>query len=266
MDVVSPAKKPGALSAYVLFSSSKGNSVFLSDGETSVLIDAGKTPSAIAAALGEIGHGLEEIDAVFVTHEHRDHTSALPALCKKHPFPVYLREECAEELSRLHAAPEDARPFSGGICIDVGRLHIESFPTPHDSRASVGYTVRCGDLRLGLATDMGHMSRAVFEALSGCDAVIIESNYDAEMLKNGKYPPYLQRRIRSATGHLSNDECAEVLPLLYKGGVRRFMLAHLSEENNRPEIALRTSSEALSRAGITADVLAAAPAAVRKLL
>lgn len=266
MDVFAPAKKAGSFSAYVLFSSSKGNSVFLSNGETSVLIDGGKTPAAIAEALGKIGHSIDEIDAVFVTHEHRDHVSALPALCKKRPIPVYLREECAGELSRMGVQLPLARPFSGGISIDVGRLHIESFPTPHDSRASVGYTVTCGDLRLGLSTDMGHLSRAVFDALSSCDAVIIESNYDTELLKNGKYPPYLKRRIRSATGHLSNEECAETLPLLYKGGVRRFMLAHLSEENNRPEIALRASSDALSRAGITAGLDVASPTGAKRFI
>ena len=235
-----------------LYSGSKGNSVFFSAGGTSILIDAGKSATALASALREIGSSVDKISAVFVTHEHCDHISALDVLSKRSSIPIHIME--------LSATSFDRRPDSYAhnvmirhkelFCETVGSLTVKAFRTPHDSRMSVGYRIEFddGDRRrsIGIATDIGHISPEVRDGLSGCETVVLESNHDVTMLMEGRYPHDLKKRILSPRGHLSNTDSAAFALDLARGGTKSFLLAHLSEENNRPEIAFDEVSSALS--------------------
>ena len=237
---------------YTLFSGSKGNCVYLKAGGSRVLIDAGRSLGAINKALQLVGSNINQIDAVVVTHEHSDHVSALSMMMARHGIPVHMTEKTArayEAKNRFTASTIVTHPTEYEI--EVGDFSISSFPTPHDSADSVGYLVCAGDETVGYATDMGCPTKEVLEKLTGCSRVIIESNYDEQMLRTGPYPQFLKSRILSKRGHMSNDGCARLVCSLASRGVRSFILAHLSENNNLPEVALRTSCDALCAAGHT---------------
>ena len=190
------------------------------------------------------------IAAIFVTHEHSDHVCGLKILTKRYGIPVFASPGTLEALLEADAlsGAYDAIPEEG---MEAAGMWVEAFRTSHDSRESLGYRVCTpDDRRLAVATDMGYMSDTVRFALSGCDLVQIESNHDVRMLENGPYPYYLKRRILADTGHLSNEVCAASLPGLAESGTTRFYLAHLSKDNNTPEVAYITSQAALNQAGM----------------
>ncbi len=247
---------------YTLYSSSKGNCVYICAPDTRILIDAGGSLRSLQNAMCAVGGALSKLDAVFVTHAHSDHTAALVMLMKKHHIPVHMTEETACDF-RERCAPvcDTVVTHTRHYSETVGSLTVRSFITPHDSAGSVGYTVEGEDFHLGLATDMGYVTEEIFLSLCDCDRVIVESNYDRDMLVYGSDPPILKSRIASRTGHLSNDGCAQLVRALADRGIRNFMLAHLSERNNTPETALRTSCAALSNGGYSHDcsILCAAP-------
>ncbi len=227
---------------FSLYSGSSGNSFLIATPQGSILIDAGKSARRLCSALEAAGVSADEIRAVFVTHEHSDHISALPVFLKKHPIPVHIltssayklaNDPCAAPCLCLHPPLFEER---------VASMHVRSFPTPHDSMGSVGYRIEIGQadgscFRIGYATDIGYITEEIEQGLSGCDAVILESNHDPEMLRTGPYPYELKRRIASRRGHLSNAESAEVAARLCAAGTRGLMLAHLSRENNDPSLA-----------------------------
>ena len=237
----------------MLFSSSKGNCAYIKYGRDEILIDCGASARAIDTALKQIGTSLSNISALFITHEHGDHIKGLPIISKYHSMPIYAPEACCEYLSeningfhRLFALPiADA--------VELKDMAVCAIPTPHDSRGSVGFRIRTGDEKLGYFTDIGHLSEGVLRGLSGCRRVVIESNHDIEMLENGPYPYSLKQRILGSKGHLSNDLCAKLLPHLANHGAESFMLAHLSEENNRPQVAFGTSLDSLQNNGFTVN-------------
>lgn len=247
---------------YTLYSSSKGNSVYIEAPDTRILIDAGGSLRSLENAMCAVGGALSKLDAVFVTHAHSDHTAALALLMKKHHTPVHMTDECAADF-RARCCPicDTVTVHTRHYTETVGSLTVCSFVTPHDSAGSVGYTVTGPDFRLGIATDMGLVTEEIFERLCGCDRVIVEANYDYDMLTYGGDPPALKARISSRTGHLSNDGCSQLVRALADRGIKSFMLAHLSERNNTPETALRAVCAALSHSGHSGDcsVLAAAP-------
>lgn len=225
-----------------LYSGSTGNSFLVGTPAGYLLIDAGKSAKKLCAALEKVGVSPDEIRAIFVTHEHNDHISALAVYLKKHPIPVHALCGCA---SKLGAEPSVA----SCLCLHptvytehVCGMTVTSFPTPHDSCASAGYRIEIprGDgtyLRLGYATDIGYVSKDVEAGLTGCDAVILESNHDVDMLMDGPYPYHLKQRIASRRGHLSNPESAAFAARLCADGTKALMLAHLSQENNTPDTA-----------------------------
>lgn len=240
---------------FVLYSGSGGNSVFIRVGDSAILIDAGKSARALCRALCDIGEDIKNIDAIFITHEHSDHISALEVLSKKNDIPIYITEVSAKLFDFLPDAPIHNRLLRCDVefSAQIGELSVRSFRTPHDSRMSVGYRIEfdnCGErYALGLATDIGYISDNIRENLLGCDAVIIESNHDEEMLMTGPYPRDLKLRVASKRGHLSNRECAEFAMELADSGACAFMLAHLSKENNLPDLAYEETSRALSGRG-----------------
>lgn len=222
-----------------LYSGSKGNSVLIESGNQKILIDAGKSARALCSALAEIGISIDEINAIFITHEHRDHVSALEILLKHHKIPVHIVGISARKLllKGLSVYDELICIHPPVFSVEIGNMKVTSFPTPHDSDFSVGYTIKIGDKTIGYATDIGYISNEIRSALSGCESIVLECNHDEEMLMNGPYPYDLKLRIRSNKGHLSNTACADFASELCFIGTKNILLAHISEENNDPAIA-----------------------------
>ena len=244
------------IKVYTLYSGSSGNCVYISSPGAKILIDAGKSARTLAASLRAAGGELFDIDAIFVTHGHSDHTSALAQLMRQSRLKVHMTEETAAEVrERDRYAVDTIETHPRVYETSVGDLTVRSFATSHDSPGSVGYIVSSPRETLGIATDLGYVTRGIFEKLSKCDRVIIESNYDPTMLRTGSYPYYLKQRISSDHGHLSNDDCARVVSALADAGVRSFLLAHLSAENNTPEKALAASCRALVEGGHKDDTI-----------
>ena len=226
-----------------LYSGSTGNAFLIRTDAGAILIDAGKNAKKLCHALDEAGVSPDEIGAIFITHEHSDHISALPVFLKKHPLPVHILGGSAYRLANDQAVAPHLVLHPPIYMVEVCGMRISSFPTPHDSHASAGYRIDLLDgertyARIGYATDIGFVSHEVETGLWGCDAVILESNYDLEMLHCGPYPYDLKRRIASQRGHLSNPDSAAFAAKLCANGTRALMLAHLSQENNTPELAL----------------------------
>ncbi len=225
-----------------LYSGSEGNSFLIQAPDGCILIDAGKNAKKLSAALADAGVVPEAIRAIFVTHEHNDHISALPVFLKKRSIPVHLPSACAYKLKDAPSVAPHLIPHPPMHTEVIGSMTVTSFPTPHDSRGSVGYRIeiaREGEepFRIGYATDIGYVSHEVEAHLTGCDAVVLESNHDIDMLLCGIYPEVLKQRIFSRRGHLSNPDSAAFAAHLSATGTRSLMLAHLSRENNRPELA-----------------------------
>ena len=245
-----------------LYSGSTGNAAYLETAHARILIDAGKCTRTLISALKEIGVDVHTIDAIFVTHDHNDHTAALEVLTKKHPIPVHILYKSAlrykdtqpEALCaclQMYRCPEDLQ-------VQVGDVTVTAFKTPHDSRDSMGFrfTVNTekGDREIGYATDIGYVSESVRLGLLGCESVVLESNHDEEMLKNGLYPYDLKVRILSRRGHLSNRDCADFAQELCDHGTTHLLLAHLSEHNNLPDIAYDETASVLAGRSVTLEV------------
>lgn len=239
-----------------LYSGSKGNCVLIESEGASILIDAGKSARSLCSALTEIGKNIDDIDAIFITHEHTDHISALEVLLKKHRIPVHIVGISASKmLLRGSFTHEDVLVTHPPVySVEVGDMRITSFPTPHDSEYSVGYRIEIGDACIGYATDVGFVTDEIRAALSGCESVVIEANHDEVMLMEGPYPYDLKLRIRSNRGHLSNRACAELASELALIGTKNILLAHLSEENNEPSIAYDEVWSAIADEGVNLKV------------
>ncbi len=247
-----------------LYSGSSGNAFLIVTSAARILIDAGKNARALMGALNEVGMPIETIDAIFITHDHHDHTSALPVLLKHHPLPVHAVEATAQVIARgaipyVNACLCRHTPL---FCEQVGDMTVRSFITPHDSEFSVGYRIEIPDgqgdvCAIGYATDIGYITDDIRAALTGCESVVLESNHDRDMLMCGPYPYQLKQRILSRYGHLSNDDCAAFAGELATQGLCHLMLAHLSEQNNDPALAYNETLCALGDSGI--DLAIAAP-------
>ncbi len=239
------------MKAYVLFSSSSGNCAYIKHGKEEILIDAGLSAKKISDSLLKLGTNLSNITSIFITHEHIDHIKALNVICRHYRIPVYIPAKSLDFVATsMHWTEELLVENSGGSVREFDGMRITAFDTPHDSLGSVCFRIESEDTTFGYATDIGHLTPDVKKALTGCESVVIESNYDPCMLKNGAYPYATKQRILGNRGHLSNGECASFLPELYKTGTNNFILAHLSENNNKPHIALAESRGALGANGI----------------
>lgn len=253
---------------YTLASSSKGNSVYVRLGDDEILIDAGISCKRLCEALKSLDTDISRIKAIFVTHEHSDHVAGLETVAKKYNIPIHLTEPSA----RAYLSPKTASAAQTAIIHpilyteQVGVLTVRSFATPHDSAASVGFVVTDGtpEHTLALATDIGTLTDEVSDALIGCENVILESNHDENMLLCGDYPYELKRRILSDTGHLSNEAAAAFVSHLAASGTKRILLAHLSQDNNLPELAYHSCLTVLEGKDVFLDV--AAPNEPTKLI
>lgn len=226
-----------------LYSGSTGNATLIRSPQATILIDAGKSARALCRALEEAGASADAIDAIFITHEHTDHISALPVLTHKHQIPIHIlyKSSLIYKTSKDEALCRCLQIELPAYSVTVKDMTVTSFPTPHDSADACGYRIEIRGqeetVSIGVATDIGHVTDALRTGLSGCEAVVLESNHDPKMLKNGPYPAELKARIRSPRGHLSNPDAALFAAELYASGTKHFLLAHLSEQNNHPDLA-----------------------------
>ncbi|MBE6611508.1 MAG: MBL fold metallo-hydrolase [Ruminococcaceae bacterium] len=256
-------------SVYTLASGSKGNSVYVRLGEDELLIDAGTSCKRISDSLKALDTDISRIKAIFITHEHSDHVNALEVISKKYSIPVHFTEPSARAhlISKKTEFTAQAAVIHPPVySVRVGALEVRSFITPHDSAGSVGYVVSDGTPchTLALATDIGCVTDEISDALMGAENVILESNHDENMLLCGPYPYELKRRILSNRGHLSNEAAAALVSRLAASGTKRILLAHLSEENNLPELAYHSSLCYLQDTDVSLSV--AAPSAPTKLV
>ena len=234
-------------------SGSTGNCMLICLGRRKLIVDLGVTASALKFALEANGISPEEIEAVLITHTHSDHIKGLKVCMKQLSAPLFMSSTTKMTLMCESAS---ALSYSCRTQILPG-LWITAFPTSHDCPGSVGFLIETESIRFGYATDLGIITDEILQLLSGSDCIVIESNHDEEMLRYGRYPVFLKKRILSDHGHLSNDSCAEAVAWLAERGTRHFLLAHLSQENNLPQIALRRTEKATSGMGISINVLPA---------
>lgn len=223
---------------YTLASGSSGNATYIRCGDTEFLIDAGVSRREIERKLSLLGTSLRNLSAIFITHEHSDHIKGIEMLAKYDRIPLYGARSTLFFMKKVDPALfHVVKPCEE---ITLGEVTVTPFLTQHDTPMSYGYTVSYRGERYGLCTDLGQPTNAVTDALSGCRAVILEANYDAEMLKYGDYPPFLKERIKSNYGHLDNRVAAKFAAFLARSGTERILLAHLSRENNTPSAAYDT--------------------------
>lgn len=237
-----------------LFSGSSGNSYYIGSGAHGILIDAGQSAKQLERVLRANGIELSSVRAVFITHEHTDHVKGLRVLASRYRLKVYASLGTMEALNDMGVLsgefPCQVIPWEG---TEEAGMEICPFATSHDSAESVGYRITLpGGQVVTVATDLGYVSEEVRQALTGCHVAVLESNHDVGMLQNGTYPYYLKRRILSLEGHLSNSACAQELPALVREGTSRILLAHLSRENNFPQLAHQTALCGLEEAGMKA--------------
>ncbi len=229
----------------VLGSGSKGNSLYIESGSTSILIDAGFSGKEISKRMAVHGKVLENLAGIFLTHEHGDHISGAGVISRRCRIPVHANEGTFrgsdKKVGKLHKRIE----FETGKAVVLQDLEVRSFRISHDTRDPVGFLVSDGHVRLALCTDTGKVSQLVANRLSGCDAVILEFNHDPLMLKQGPYPLSLQQRVRSSQGHLANEDAASFLQTLLHDRIQHIILAHLSETNNTRNLALKSAESVI---------------------
>ncbi len=230
----------------VLGSGSKGNATYVSSGNTAILIDGGFSGIEIQRRLATIGVDFAAIDAILVTHEHSDHIRGVPILSRRGSIPVYANPAtygaAGSKLNKLH----QYREFETGKAFYFQELAIHPFSVSHDTSDPVGFVVTDGRHSIGYCTDTGKVTRLMQHRLAGCDGLILESNHDPQLLKNGPYPPYLKQRVQSKSGHLANHEAAAFLKDLLHDALRHVVLAHISETNNQPQLAYEETMRVLS--------------------
>ena len=235
-----------------LFSGSSGNAIYVGCGDTHLLVDAGMSGSRVTHELEKIGLDPHRLSAILCTHEHVDHIRGVGILSRKYNLPVYATEGtwlgmsekigAVDALNRCIMVPEQD--------FYIGEMNITPFSTPHDANEPVGLVFECRGARFAIATDCGCIKKGWFSHVKGADAVLLESNYDPDMLKAGSYPYDLKRRILSNKGHLCNDDSAACCVELAKNGTRHIVLGHLSKENNFPQLAMECCRLALKENGI----------------
>ncbi len=257
-----------------LGSGSRGNSVLVESGTTRILVDAGFSGSELARRLAELGRRPEEIDAVVVTHEHRDHTAGIGVAARRWGWPLFMTERTAESCDGLLRGQESIEFFPAETRFRIGSLEIHTVPTCHDAADPVAVTIREREsgLLAGVATDLGRATAPVRAALAGCHFLVLEANHDEVRLKEAPYPWSLKQRIGGSRGHLSNHLAGELAQELMHPELGGILLAHLSQECNDPRLAESTVRNALKktdyrgRVSIASQDRPSAPAEISELV
>jgi phosphoribosyl 1,2-cyclic phosphodiesterase len=232
-----------SLKLSVLASGSKGNSIYVATSQVRLLIDVGLSAREIERRLERIGVKAEDLDAVVITHEHRDHVSGLGPLSRRYRLPVYLNRATLGNLPEQVGRLADPVEFTTGRSFSLGDLTIHPFSLSHDAADPVGLTLVDSESKVGICTDLGKPTRLVRHHLQDCRLLLLEANHDVGMLTRGPYPWAVKQRIRSASGHLSNEDARGLLAQLLGAPLEQVVLAHLSEVNNRPETVLDAFAE-----------------------
>jgi phosphoribosyl 1,2-cyclic phosphodiesterase len=242
-----------AVSVTVLASGSKGNCTVISSSGTRLLVDAGLSCRELLRRMMLCGVDPHAIDAILITHEHTDHIGGLYVLAKRLKIPVYITgptyhayQKFARDSAGNRIAIGRLETFCSGGAFQIGDIKVTPFTIPHDAVDPVGFTFCSDGIKIGVCTDLGYMPASVRHHLRGCHVLMVESNHDLELLRGGPYPWSVKQRVMSRVGHLSNDALADFLTNDYDGAAEFLILAHLSEQNNHPEIARMTAERALS--------------------
>jgi phosphoribosyl 1,2-cyclic phosphodiesterase len=240
------------VSVSVLASGSRGNSAMVCSSRTRILVDAGISCRETFKRIKAAGDDPHALSAILITHEHADHVYGLRVLARKLNVPVFMTAATHQAWARAVRDETGERPelgkrevFFSGTAFQIGDIEITPFTIPHDAADPVGFTFRSEGTKVGFVTDLGYLPPNVTYYLRRCDVLVMESNHDVEMLRNGPYPWSVKQRVNSNVGHLSNEDLAEFFRTHYDGRASYVVLAHLSEQNNHPEIARREAEKAL---------------------
>jgi phosphoribosyl 1,2-cyclic phosphodiesterase len=240
------------VSISVLASGSRGNTAIVESSSARILVDAGISCRETFKRVKSLGRDPHSISAVLITHEHSDHIYGLATLAKKLNVPVFMTGATHQAWARSlrddsGQMPEIAKLeiFCAGRSFQIADITVTPFTIPHDAADPVGFTFRVEGTKIAIATDLGYIPASVRDHLRGCDVLVMESNHDLEMLRAGAYPWSVKQRVMSRVGHLSNESLAEFFAQDYDGGASYILLAHLSEQNNHPEIARQAAEKAL---------------------
>lgn len=242
-DSIPPETAPGATPKYnlavcVLASGSKGNAIYISNGQTSILLDAGLSGVEIERRLKSRGLSPQKLDAIIVSHEHNDHIQGVGILSRRFGLPVYMNRKTGRAALSALGELRDMQFFECGSTFSVKTLSVQPFSVSHDAEDPAGFTVQQNGVKIGIATDLGIATSLVKEHLKNCNLMIIEANHDPDMLLQGPYPWPLKQRIKSRSGHLSNSDARHLLQELKHDALAHVILGHLSEVNNTPQKAL----------------------------
>ncbi|MFO7611336.1 MAG: MBL fold metallo-hydrolase [Clostridia bacterium] len=234
-----------------LFSGSSGNALIIWNDQTRILIDAGVSGKRIQAALEAISIDPRTLDAILVTHEHSDHASCVGVMSRRFNLPVYATRGTWKGMAGCIGGVNvlNIRYFSSNEAFVIKNIEIRPFTIPHDAADPVGFSFLYGGRKITVATDIGHMNDSLIENIIGSDLLMLESNHDMVMLEKGRYPLVLKKRIKSDYGHLCNDIAGQTIAGLAMRGGRRFLIGHLSAENNYPELAYETVSKCIAGSG-----------------
>jgi phosphoribosyl 1,2-cyclic phosphodiesterase len=238
----------------MLASGSRGNCAIVASSSTRILVDAGISCRETFRRMKALGADPRSLSAILITHEHCDHIYGLATLAKKLRIPVFMTGATHAAWSRALRNENGERPklekferFESGHSFQIGDIAVKPFTIPHDAADPVGFTFRAEGIKVGIATDLGYVPASVADHLRGCDVLVMESNHDLEMLRVGPYPWSVKQRVMSRVGHLSNEALAQFFSSDYDGGAAFLILAHLSEQNNHPEIARSAAERALGQ-------------------
>lgn len=229
-----------------LFSSSSGNCTYVFSKNTKLLVDVGVSTKKIVNALNEFNIDPAEIQGILITHEHSDHIKGLKVFCKKYKTPVYASKKTWQALVSLEIEQNLRNSFTPDEDFTIGDINVKAFSIPHDAIDPCGFNLFCGMDKITVATDIGHITPNLLSHFEKSNTILLESNHDINMLRAGSYPYLLKQRIIGNYGHLSNISSAETVEYLIRKGTKNFILAHLSESNNLPSLALETVKSHLS--------------------
>lgn len=235
---------------HALASGSTGNCLFVKMGDAKLLVDVGISTRRITSSLAQLAADVKSIDAVFITHEHRDHIKGLTTLVNKYKIPVYATYDTWKEIKKRNKLPPECCNILPKTLF-IKDVQVESFAIPHDAADPVGYNFYHRGTKCSVVTDLGFVTDNVKNAIANADYMVFEANHDVDMLRSGSYPWYLKQRILSNKGHLSNVDAGWTLARMPKKDKLKVLLAHISQENNCPELAKETVSNILRTAGYT---------------
>ncbi len=236
------------------YSGSSGNCSFVETDNTKLLIDCGVSSKKIEEALNSVNVNIDEINGILISHEHSDHIKGLASICKKYNIPVYANSSTFTNIKQSISDDKKIK-FKSNEKFEIGDIQITPFSIPHDAADPCGFNLFYNNKKLTIATDIGHIDNKILHNLDESDFLLLESNYEPNMLKCSKYPYMLKKRILGPNGHLSNEDAGLAITQLVKSGLKNIMLGHLSEQNNFPELAYQTVMTSIISKNVDVDKL-----------